>query len=141
MKGRCKNIPEQIYPFFRALQPYKGGNDLLWALNDVCVRDKHKLLTATGTAAWRHHARFEGTAVFSMPADHIWDRTKQEMVLLTVRPEGIGQYDFKFTLFIAFNEIPVIDGQPVDTVLNKMTSIVEGVLLGIEAECRRLGYV
>ena len=30
MKGRCKDISEQVYPFFRALQPYKGGNDLLW---------------------------------------------------------------------------------------------------------------
>jgi hypothetical protein len=43
-----------------------------------------------------------------------------------------------FTLFVAFNEIAGIDGKPVDTVLSKMVSIVDGVLLGLEAETRRL---
>jgi hypothetical protein len=44
MKGRCKDIPLDLHALFRAYQPYKGGNDALWALNDICVRDKHTLL-------------------------------------------------------------------------------------------------
>jgi hypothetical protein len=141
MKGRCKDIPEQFYPFFRTLKPYKGGNELLWALNEICVGDKHRMLTPMGTAALRHHVRVKATGFFRMPVTHIWDRVKQEMELLTVGPDTTGEHDFKFTLFVAFNGIPVIDGQPVDAVLNELVRVVDGIVLGMEAESRRLGFV
>jgi hypothetical protein len=35
IKGRSKDIPEEIHAVFRAYKPYKGGNDFLWALNEV----------------------------------------------------------------------------------------------------------
>jgi hypothetical protein len=35
--GRCKDIPETIHSLFCGFQPYKGGNDLLWALNEVAI--------------------------------------------------------------------------------------------------------
>jgi hypothetical protein len=44
VRGRCKDLPDDIVMLFRSLKPYKGGNDLLWALNCMAVTDKHKLL-------------------------------------------------------------------------------------------------
>ena len=33
--GRCKDIPQEIVALFARFKPYKGGNDLLWALNGI----------------------------------------------------------------------------------------------------------
>ncbi len=43
-KDRCKFIPHDILTLFRSFKPYKGGNDLLWALNRICNTKKHKLI-------------------------------------------------------------------------------------------------
>ncbi len=44
------------------------------------------------------------------------------------------------TLFVAFNEIQIIDGQPIDRILEQIGRIVNRVLHGMEAEARRLRY-
>lgn len=44
MKARCKDIPNDLYPLFRAYQPYRGGDYALWELNEISIADKHKLL-------------------------------------------------------------------------------------------------
>ena len=95
------------------------------------------MLTPMATAALRHHVRVEGE-FFRMPLKHVWDRAKQEMELITIGPDATGKHDFTFTLFIAFNEIPIVDGQPVDRVLNELARVVERILLALEAETRRL---
>jgi hypothetical protein len=41
--GNFKDIPQEILALFCKFKPYKGGNDLLWALNRMCVAHKHKI--------------------------------------------------------------------------------------------------
>jgi hypothetical protein len=36
IKGRCKDIPQDIVTLFRSFNPYKGGNDLVWTVNRLC---------------------------------------------------------------------------------------------------------
>jgi hypothetical protein len=82
MKGRCKDVPEEIYPLFRAFKPYKGGDDVLWALNEVCVREKHTLL---GMALGSHLGGVTLTGgVVRMHLAPPWDRLKNEI--------GIGTF-------------------------------------------------
>ncbi len=37
LNGRCKDIPPPIQSLFCGFQPYPGGNEFLWALNEVCT--------------------------------------------------------------------------------------------------------
>jgi len=138
---RSKDIPPQIQSLFCGFQPYLGGDDLLWALNEISVADKHKMVVPIGTAIRRIGAAVEGTGYVSIPNPHIWDRTKNEMVLLTTGSQTDYKYDFNFRVFVAFNEIRVVDGEPVLRVLDTLSSKVEGILLAIEAEAYRLGFV
>jgi hypothetical protein len=139
--GRSKDLPPEIQSLFFGFQPYLGGDDLLWALNEICVADKHKMVLPVGTGALRRSAAVKGTGFFSMPNPHRWDRSKNEMVLLTLGPEAEYDYDFDFHLFVAFNDIQVVDGQPVLGILNELGRKVESILVAIEAEARRLGFV
>jgi hypothetical protein len=139
--GRCKDIPEKIHPLFCGFQPYKGGNDLLWALNEIANTDKHRMVIAIGQAFARHGVNVRGTGFFSMPDPHFWNRDKNEMELIELGPGATYQYDFQFRFFIAFHDIEIIDGQSITRVLHDMGRIVERLLLAIEAEARRLKIV
>ncbi|HWZ31705.1 MAG TPA: hypothetical protein VNX18_10250 [Bryobacteraceae bacterium] len=136
--GRSKDIPEQIQSLFCGFQPYPGGNDLLWSLNEICVSDKHKMLIPVGTGVVRAGADVRGTGFFCMPNPHFWDRTKNEMELITLGPNAEFNYNFDFRLFVAFNDIKIVDGKPVLAVLYEIDSIVERILVAIEAEARRI---
>jgi hypothetical protein len=140
MKGRCKHVPHEIYPLFRTLKPYRGGNTLLWALNELCVLDKHKTVTPIGGGSLRNKAHVSSTSggFWKMPVIHTWDRAKNEMILLTARADAKIHHELDFTFFVAFDEIPTIEGRPLDGVLNEMVGEVESVLWAIETETRRL---
>jgi hypothetical protein len=137
--GRSKDVPEQIQSLFCGFQPYPRGNDLLWALNEICNTDKHKIAIPIGQGMFRASADVRGTGFFSMPDPHVWDRTKNEMELITLGPGATFNYKFDFRLFIAFNEIKIVDGKPLVATLDAMGSIVERILVAIEAEARRIG--
>jgi hypothetical protein len=139
--GRSKDIPEKIHPLFCGFQPYKGGNDLLWALNEVANTDKHRMIIPIGQSMVRYGANVKGTGFFSMPNPHVWDRAKNEMVLIELGPGTTYHYDFNFTFFIAFKDIEFIDGQPIVRILNQLGSIVERILTAMEAESKRLGII
>jgi hypothetical protein len=136
--GRSKDIPVGVQSLFCGFQPYKGGNDLLWALNEVANTDKHKMVIPIGQALTRYGASVSGTGFFSMPDPHVWDRTKNEMKLIELGPSATYKYDFQFRFFMAFHDIEFIDGKSVVKVLMQFGNIVERLLLGMDAECRRL---
>ena len=45
--GRAKDLPKEIQSLFCGFQPYRGGDDLLWALNELCNGKKHKIITTS----------------------------------------------------------------------------------------------
>jgi hypothetical protein len=142
--GRAADLPKEIQSFFCGFQPYRGGDDLLWALNELCNGNKHKFVTPMGTVMWRGRAFAQGNGrPFSMPDPHVWDSTKNEMEVLRlgpiVVPDATWDYNFDFFPFVAINEIPVVVGQPVLRLLYQLCLKVESVLVAIEAESKRLG--
>jgi hypothetical protein len=136
--GRCKDIPQPIHSLFCGFQPYKGGNDILWALNQVAITDKHKMVVPIGQGFVRHGVHVQGTGFVRMPDPHVWDRAKNEMIIIELGPGAEYDYNFNFTFFIAFNGIEIIDGKPIVGTLTQFGSIVERILMAMEAECRRL---
>lgn len=139
--GRSKDLPKEIQSLFCGFQPYLGGDDLLWALNEICVADKHKMVIPIGAGAFRTAASVHVTGWFSMPDPHVWNRAKNEMEVVTILEGSTFEYDFDFRTFVAFNEIGVIDGKPVFSVLHEIGSKVHRILIGMEAEARRLKII
>lgn len=139
--GRSKDLPKQIQTLLLSFKPYRGGNDLLWALNELNNGDKHAKVVAVGTGVMMEYGRAWAKGVrFSIPREHIWDVTKNEMEIISFRSPGTNyEYDFKFGFFIAFGEVDVIAGKDVLGVLDDLGGEVERILLAIEAEALRIG--
>jgi hypothetical protein len=140
--GRCKDVPKEIHPLFCGFQPYKGGDNQLWALNELCNADKHRIVTPIGTGIVRHNASFRATGGYiSIPDPHVWDRAKNEMVIVTLGPTTEFKYELQFAIFVAFNEVEYVDGKPVLETLFNIGCKVESILGGIEAEAKRLKII
>ena len=141
IKGRSKDVPQEIHPLLRSFQPYKGGNEILWTLNLLCIADKHKMITPIGTGIVRPGTNIRGTGFFDMPIPPVWDRSKQEVIFLTLGPEATFDYKFQFVLFIAFDEIGSVGGEPVRHILAQTIAEVEQTVAAIELEAKRLGLI
>jgi hypothetical protein len=142
VQGKAKYLPQEILALLRTFKSYKGGNDLLCALNDWCNTDKHALVSAVETCGVRTHTRVQATGFMSTPTNPVWDRAKHEIELFTVSPHTEKfEYDFNIYIFVSFDQIEVIRGKEAITVLYAMAAEVERILMAIEAEAMRIGLV
>ncbi|MDQ3648965.1 MAG: hypothetical protein M3458_01545 [Acidobacteriota bacterium] len=142
IKGRCKDMPKEIADLMRAFEPYKGGNNLLWAMNQLCNSNKHAIVcpvaTRSGGIFYRRVVLTEGGSLNTFP---VWDRTKNEMEIFRVSPGGASEANFDIATCIAFRDVEFVDGQPANTLLNEFARIVESIIMAIEAEMRRLSVI
>ena len=138
--GRCKNIPDDITSLFREFKPYKGGNDLIWALNKANNINKHRLLVPSCLSPGSLNISINGTGDSRVPVP-VWDSRKNEIVYAISGPGTKAKYDVNLSVCISFDEIETISGEPAATILRAMASEVERVVMAIESEARRLGFV
>ena len=142
IKGNSKDVPQEIYPLFRRLAPYKGGDELLWTLNLLCVADKHKIITPMGTGGILSPSiNLKGTGFFELPFNPIWDRAKQEMTIITLGPGAKYDYHLQFILFVAFDNVGAASGKAVRGFLWQTMAYIEQIISAIEAETRRAGFL
>jgi hypothetical protein len=128
--GIFKNFPDDIKPLFRSFKPYEGGNNLLWALNRICNTDKHRMLNPL----------FVRARIIGSP-DSASIARKDEIVVNIVDLDESPQHYSQLEFAVAFGEVDIVKGQPVVTVLGQLADIVDSIILTIEAEARRLGWL
>jgi hypothetical protein len=147
LAGGCKDLPPEIRDLFAAFKPYKGGNDALWAMNELCNTPKHKMLypigMAGGTTTFTPGTLILTGGTFELFAPR-WDREKNEVIFARFSPENRAQIqsDFNVTFTVALDDVDeIIRGQHPVGVLRAMAGEVERVLMGTEAECRRIQLI
>ncbi len=144
IKKSCKKVPSDIVDLFRSFEPYKGGNEAIWALNQVCNSNKHRLISAIGIISGGVDILRMRTAtplpaeIFTRP---IWDSAKDEMIVARCGKGSDLEYKIKIGLHIAFGEVEGVAKHEVLGALRAMARKVERILLATEAEARRLGIV
>ena len=141
IKGRCKDIPPDIITLCRSFNPYKGGNDLIFALNRLCNANKHRMIVPVGIANNRTHFKhmiISGPASIPCPT---WDREKNEIVFARTAPNTKLQYNINFSFFVAFGESDIVGGQPVIPVLRKIAEEVNRVVLAIQSVIKHKSHL
>jgi|SRR5579862_172716 len=159
----CDHLPSEITALFRSFKPYKGGNNILWALNRLCNTNKHATLAPfdlgqfnlgaiteisktaqplpSGGGEIRIEGRLSGFIGRITAANSSWNAEKHEITISGI-PEEVGsQYKADVALNVAIDGIEVLARQPAVAVLNAMGCEVQRVGSATEAECRRLGFI
>ena len=143
IRRRSKDIPNDILALFRAFKPYKGGNDLLYALNSIANTKKHRVLSpmavSTGGIYFKS-ARVSGGSL-TMPFGFGWNSGKNEIELMRCGKNAKLDYSMEVTVVIAFDKSILGAEYPAGPMFDEITSEVEMILTSVEAECRRIGLI
>ena len=138
--GTSKHIPKEIFNLMLSFKPYKGGDDLLWALNKLCNTNKHEALVPHVLTLGNMHVKkltFSGPGALAIPR---WDSRKHEMVWLTTPHGSAADMNVDFTGFITFKDIKGMPVVPADVAMGKFASITDTIIAAIRAEYLRLGF-
>lgn len=136
VKGRCKHLPVEIANLIRTFKAYKGGNDLLFALNELANTSKHAIICPVGLT--NSNITYEGMSNISITFP-FWDRTKNEMELFRMPKGNTTEININFSLTVEIGDIEFVEGKPAVAVLDQLIRVVEGIVMAIEAEAKRLG--
>jgi hypothetical protein len=143
IRKRCKDLPNEVHALFRSFKPYKGGDDLLWALNRICNANKHRLLAPAGIGvggAYYRNLNVIYADSLTVPAPR-WDSAKNEIIFLTVGPKANVTYNINVSFDIALNEVDIVAGQPVVAVLNALADKVSVIIERINAKAFKMGLL
>ncbi len=146
-QGALREMSQTARTFIENLHPYRGGDDILWQLNELENIDKHRLLLVTGNAfnslglAWKFTAPGKPDTSITLPLDmRPTDRSfplHQGAEVLRVNKAARQSHDLSFpiqlqepnfTFDIGFADGAVMTGEPVEEKLEEMYTRVEQIL-------------
>ncbi|HUA84091.1 MAG TPA: hypothetical protein VMB85_09555 [Bryobacteraceae bacterium] len=138
VQGRAAFVPKQIQTLLREFRAYKGGSSELWALNEVCNRDKHALIISVLVGFNQLNVKYSEGTILS-PANPWWDSAKNQVELF--RAKGDPKYDFSISIDVAFDRPDCIAGHRVTAVLRGFLAMVGSMVRTIEIEAGRIGLL
>ncbi|WP_439478715.1 hypothetical protein [Brevundimonas sp.] len=138
---RLKGADPDLVAFVRALRPYLGGNDELWALGRISGPNKHQRVLAIG---------LDNDAGFRIGGDDIhivgpaklgvgtWNSSRNELELVRVGAGGYYYDGVTPALTVKIGDAEVFGGKPAAACFHHLAGVVEGVVAGLEAETARI---
>jgi hypothetical protein len=133
VQRKVKKLSAEAITCINALKPYKGGNDLLYAIHELDLAEKHTKLLPVGivTPAMGLNLSLPGAGQRGIPIRLMyprWENLHEGMVLISgeigTNPKG----EFRLSLNVAFAEADGVKGQPVVVTLNQMASLVSDII-------------
>ncbi len=116
-------------------KPYPGGNDLLYALHEMDVSDKHRELLAIGRAV--HF--FDGRLAVYPPNGELFSMRRAFLKAIedgepwVTFPAGSKvEYDIQISCDVAFKEIHGVKNHSVAAALREFRSIVQRIIVAFE---------
>ena len=99
-----RDVPSEIRAYFRALNPYKGGNDRLYALTQISARNKHWSLTPmfTNVRGIQITHPDNGTRMIETPH---WPTGPEDDLVLFSSTEADENYHLSILANVGFDEI------------------------------------
>lgn len=139
--GRSKELPDSIRALYRSFNPYRGGCDILWSINEVANCTKHQFIVpvahAIGAVAIKNFYSAGPVKELSIPPR--WDEAKNEMTLCEVQHGAETRYDLNLGFVAVFGDIGSLKGRHVIPTLREMAAKVAEIVSATEAEARKLG--
>jgi len=142
IKGRSKDLRPEIQTLLRTLNTYKGGNDLLYTLNELANNCKHGLVAFIVGAVAKYEIRAKRIEGVEIAEPILWDAEKNEIAYARVKAGTIFEHQGKVGVFVAMPDVEHLPGDSsAIIVLDNIGKEVVRVVDAIEAESRRIGIL
>lgn len=140
--SNCADFPEDIFKVFWSFKPYLGGDDTLWALNEIANCNKHRTIVPIGhgLAGGQIITNFRCDGMcYEMAFPPFWDRERNEAILCIVDSCANTSYSIQLGFDICFGDINVLNRHPVIPVLKYLRDIADKIICTAEKEGIRIG--
>ncbi|MCB1475182.1 MAG: hypothetical protein H6883_10430 [Rhodobiaceae bacterium] len=141
---QCRDLPQEIIELFRSFEPYRDGNQALWAMNKI-RNSTHTALIPVGVAVDGLHmnsgfmaAGESGSVAIHQP---VWNSAKNEMIFASVGPNSSFEYDMNINFKVIFDDADIAPSQSAIRLLELAATEVAHILKATEAECYRIGLL
>jgi hypothetical protein len=146
--GGCKDLPPEIRAIFESQKSYKGGNDILWAVNEIANANKHlalkPLIISSPDAFFTLRSVGPGGMIEAVSPGGFgigWDAKNRQLTLCSLPAAAKTDINLDLTFSVAVDGIDVIANQQARSFLNSACNEIERILMATETECRRLGLL
>jgi hypothetical protein len=131
-------MPECIRPHLLSYKPYKGGDNLLWGMNELRNGKIHQTLQAMVTLPFGAlDGKLESVHVVHGLRDGATG-SDDKVTLMRIRAGAKMDVKPRILAAVAFSQSGPFPGEGTDDLLEDMLDMISGILRGIEAETWRL---
>jgi hypothetical protein len=128
--GQISALDRQI---IESLEPYAGGNRLLWPLHRLDIMRKHQRLLEVDVSPQTFHFTMWGTIdEFITSISGGWMRSNDRETVLALLKKGSPRPHMKLTPSVTIDE-PVLGRRPLLTVLEEFTSLGRSIIRMFDA--------
>jgi len=138
----CKPLPAQIKMLFECFKPYGGGDNLLWAINELCNTSKHRLILPVATKSGVNFPSLETSDIVRKPIiimEGIQGCTENEVVFAKTQIGLKWKYRVQIAFGVAFGKIKPIEGADVFPIISEMVKIATRIVDESQVKCHNLG--
>lgn len=126
-----KGLPETQRDIIKSLEPYEGGNDVLWSLHHLDIVRKHRRLVGVMVHPWRFSITGWGGRLredfVTIKSETGWLNANNKTGL-GLLAKGAPRYQMQLAPEIAINEICPLHRLPVTMALRKCASLADSVI-------------
>lgn len=139
INGLKNDLPEEIRALFSCFQPYKGGNDMLWAMHYMVNIKKHSSLIPVGFGAGASLTFPYGKPDREFVTTSESLRRKNEIPIFYMLPDD-PEPKVQFSSYVVIDDPEeIIQGKQPGSLLQIMGGYVLNVFNFTEAKCRGIG--
>jgi hypothetical protein len=130
-KRHIDRAGENVVKIIRSLNPYKGGNELLRAIHDLDITDKHKaLIPAMYYVGIKSFKMVNPSGPMLTISNMHVGPIKDGHILMSLPPANnvkVGQY-FQPSFKITFGDGQPLQGEPIIETLHQFVQLVDGII-------------
>jgi hypothetical protein len=137
-----KDLPAEILAMFERRNAYEGGNNTLWAVNELCNTTKHARLVPIRIGKIEVSFPAAITAIVPITVSSTaFNAQTNEIELARLPPDAQRGTNTKISFSIVLEHpSKAINGRQPVGLLNQMVNVIESILMATEGECLRLGF-
>lgn len=132
VQKKIKRLSPEAISMIHALQPYNGGNDLLWALHSLNLMDKHKALIVVATVRIAQgHFRIQAALGYNVIEAPRWQSTDEEIVVLSYSGSVVNA-QVQIISQVAFGDIDVVRDRFVIPTVQQLSDLTRTIVESFE---------
>lgn len=139
-RKKLSRVPPEVLAYLRALNPYPGGNDRLYALSQISGRNKHWSLTPVFTQTHGIKVIHSDGRQWMVATDN-WAAGPEDYLELFTSAQPNENYHVSILITVRFDDIDALNKAHPVSALRDLAGVVNDVINDCEAICHRLGLL